>query len=203
VNTNVPCESGVAANAANAEQNYPVLTNVYSSRVAIQISGTLNSGTGKTYRLQFFSNPSGDAVGYGQGQVFLGQTNLTLGASCSSNFTVLLPGSVPGGWVVTATATDPANNTSEFSAWVPVIRLPTSIAPGQLEVDPFCNRQISLSWTNNGGSYVLQQTHSLTPPLQWTTITNAPLPTGGFFSGFFAVTLSATNGSAFYRLATQ
>jgi hypothetical protein len=203
VNTNVPCESGVAANAANAEQNYPVLTNVYSSRVAIQISGTLNSGTGKTYRLQFFSNPSGDAVGYGQGQVFLGQTNLTLGASCSSNFTVLLPGSVPGGWVVTATATDPANNTSEFSAWVPVIRLPTSIAPGQLEVDPFCNRQISLSWTNNGGSYVLQQTHSLTPPVQWTTITNAPLPTSGFFSGFFVVTLSATNGSAFYRLATQ
>jgi titin len=198
VNTNVPCESGVAANAANAEQNYPVLTNVYSSRVAIQISGTLNSGTGKTYRLQFFSNPSGDAVGYGQGQVFLGQTNLTLGTSCSSNFTVLLPGSVPGGWVVTATATDPANNTSEFSAWVPVIRLPTSIAPGQLEVDPFYNRQISLSWTNGGGNYVLEQTHSLTPPVQWTTITT-PLPT----SGFFVVTLSATNRSAFYRLATQ
>lgn len=198
VNTNVPCESGIAANAANAGQNYPVLTNVYS-RFAVQISGALNSGTGKTYLLQFFSSPSGDVVGYGQGQVFLGWTNLTLGASCSSNFTVWLPVSIPAGWVVTATATDPANNTSEFSAWAPVIKLPLALAPGQLEADIVTSRQISLSWTNGGGNYVLEQTHSLTPPVQWTTITNAPL----LASGFFVLTLSATNENTFYRLATQ
>jgi titin len=194
VNTNVPCESGIAANAANAGQNYPVLTNVYSG-VATQIRGTLDSGAGKTYLLQFFSSPSGDPLGYGQGQVFLGQTNLTLGAACSSNFMVLLPVSVPGGWVVTATATDPANNTSEFSAWVPVWIVP----PVQFNSVNRTNRQISLSWTNNGGSYVLEQTYSLTPPVQWTIITNAPLLT----SGFFVLTLSATNENTFYRLATQ
>ena len=194
VNLNVDCESGVAANAANAGQNYPVLTNVYSG-TATQIRGTLDSGAGKTYLLQFFSSPAGDTSGYGEGQVFLGQTNLTLGAMCSSNFTVVLPVSVPAGWVVTATATDPANNTSEFSAWTNVVIVPQVLSS---TVNP-ASRQFSLSWTNNGGSYVLQQTFSLNPPQQWIAVTNAPL----LANGFFGLTLPATNKSAFYRLLAQ
>ena len=194
VNPNVDCESGVAASAANARQNYPVLTNVYS-QVTTQIRGTLDSGTGKAYQLQFFSNPSGNTNGYGEGRIFLGQTSLTLGASCSSNFSVSLPVSVPTGWVVTAIATGPGNNTSEFSAWVPVLIVP----PLQFNSFNRINRQISLSWTNNGGSYVLQQTFSLNPLALWTTVTNTPL----LINNFFGLTLSATNGDTFYRLATQ
>jgi parallel beta-helix repeat protein len=193
VTTNVPCESGVAANAANAAQNFPFLTNACSGTMT-QIRGTLNSGTGKTYLLQFFSNPSGNAQGYGEGQIFLGQTNLTLGATCSSNFTVSLPACVPAGWVVTATATDPAGNTSEFSAWIPVVNVPQL----QSSAVNLTNRQFSLSWTNNGGSYVLQQTLSLAPQ-QWIAVTNAPL----LSNGFFVLTLRATNGTAFYRLLAQ
>jgi hypothetical protein len=193
VTANVDCETGQSG-AANAGQNYPVLSNVYSG-TATQIRGTLNSGAGKIYLLQFFSNPSGNALGYGEGRVFLGQTNLTLGAACSSNFTVLLPVSIPAGWVVTATATDPANNTSEFSAWIPVVIVPQLQASA---VNP-ANRQFSLFWTNNGGSYVLQQTLSLTPAVQWTSVTNAP----PLLSGVFVLTLPATNNSAFYRLGTQ
>jgi hypothetical protein len=67
-----------------------------------------------------------------------------------------------------------------------------------LEADIVTSRQISLSWTN-GGNYVLEQTYSLTPPVQWTIVTNTPLLT----SGFFMLTLSATNENTFYRLATQ
>jgi hypothetical protein len=193
VTANVDCETGQGT-AANAGQNYPVLTNVYSG-TATQIRGTLNSGAGKTYLLQFFSNPSGNALGYGEGPVFLGQTNLTLGATCSSNFTVSLPVFVPAGWVVTATATGPANNTSEFSAWIPAVIVPKVLSSA---VNP-ANRQFSLSWTNNGGSYVLQQTFSLTSPQQWIAVTNAP----PLINGFFVLTLPATNGVVFYRLLAQ
>jgi titin len=194
VNGVIHCESGVAANAANKSQNYPVLTNI-SSGTATRIRGTFDSVAGKTYLLQFFSSPAGDTSGYGEGQVFLGQTNLTLGATCSSNFTVSLPVFVPAGWVVTATATDPANNTSEFSAWTNVVIVPQVQSSA---VNP-ASRQFSLSWTNNGGSYVLQQTFSLTPPQQWITVTNAPL----LINRFFVLTLTATNGDAFYRLLAQ
>ena len=192
---NMDCQGGVAANAANASQNYPVLTNV-SSGTMTRIRGTLDSGAGKTYLLQFFSSPTGNATGYGEGKVFLGQTNLTLGATiCSSNFTVSLPVSVPAGWVVTSTATDPANNTSDFSLWVPVVIVP-QVQPGA--VNP-ASRQFSLSWTNNGGSYVLQQTFSLNLPQQWTAVTNTPLVS----NGISVVSLPATNGAAFYRLLAQ
>ena len=61
------------------------------------------------------------------------------------------------------------------------------------------SQQFSLSWTNNGGSYVLQQTFSLNLPQQWITVTNAPL----LANGLFVLTLPATNGDAFYRLLAQ
>jgi parallel beta-helix repeat protein len=194
VTANVDCETGQGT-AANAGQNYPVLTSVTSGTMT-RIRGSLDSGAGKTYSLQFFSNPSGNALGYGEGQAFLGQTNLTLGATCSSNFTVLLPVFVPVGWVVTATATDPANNTSEFSAWIPAVIVPKVLSSA---VNP-ANGFFSLSWTNNSGSYVLQQSFSLNAPQQWTAVTNTPLVT----NGISVVSLPATNGgAAFYRLLAQ
>ena len=191
VNSIYDCESGIPAGAANAGQNFPVLVNA-SSGNGTWIRGTLDSSPGKTYLLQFFASPAGDSSGYGEGQVFLGQTNFTLGAMCSSNFTVFLPVFVPANWVVTATATSPANNTSEFSAWVPVVSVPLP----QLAFSRINQSQISLSWTNNGGSFGLQQTYNLSPPVQWTTVVSTPV----LINGFFVVTIPTTNGSAFYRL---
>jgi titin len=194
VTTNTPGETNIAVNAANAGQNYPVLTNVYVG-TATQIRGTFDSAANKTYSLQFFSSPSGNKLGYGEGQVYLGQASLFLGAIRPTNFVVTLPASIPAGWVVTATATDPANNTSEFSAWTNVVIVPR-VQSGA--VNP-ASRQFSLSWTNNGGSYALQQTFSLNTPQQWVAVTNAP----SLVNGFFVLTLSATNGDAFYRLLPQ
>jgi hypothetical protein len=194
INAIYDCESGVPTGAANAGQNFPVLSGAYSGNGTL-IHGTLDGGSGKTYSLQFFASPAGDSSGYGEGQLFLGQTNFTLGSMCSSNFTVFLPASVPANWVITATAASPANNTSEFSAWVPVVLVP----PLQLAFSNPNQNQISLSWTNNGGSFALQQTYNLSPPVQWTMVGNAP----SLMNGSFVGTMPATNSSVFYRLIAQ
>jgi hypothetical protein len=175
--------------AANAGQNFPSLSSVYSG-TSTRVRGSLNSKINKTYALQFFASPGGDASGYGEGQLFLGQTNLTLGSSCSSNFTAYLSAPVPAGWVVTATATDPGNNTSEFSAWIPVISVPP------LQLTRPSPSQISLAWTNNGGSFALQQTFHLTPPITWLAVTNIPV----LQSNFRVTTLGITSSNIFYRL---
>jgi hypothetical protein len=191
------CESGVPAGAANAGQNFPVLSDAYSGN-GTRIRGTLDSGPGKTYVLQFFASPVGDASGYGEGQVFLGQTNLTLGAMCSSNFTANLPVSLPTNWVVTATATDPANNTSEFSAWVRVVPVP----PLQMvsTVLDSGDQQVSLLWPTNGaGSFGLQETDDLSPPVVWIAVTNSPYLTNGLFN----LSITPTNNNTFYRLTAQ
>jgi parallel beta-helix repeat protein len=193
VNPIMDCESGIAANAANAGQNFPTLSNVYDGGTITLIRGTMDGKTGKTYALQFFASPVGDSSDYGEGQVFLGQTNVTLGSLCSSNLAIYLPVSVPTGWVMTATATDTANNTSEFSDWVSILPVPSP------KMAVTGHNQISISWTNNGGSFALQQTRSLTAPIQWTIVTNVP----ALINNFLVTTLASTNASVFYRLTPQ
>ncbi len=119
----------------NYEQNYPVLSSASSSTSDTSISGTLNGQANTTFRIEFFSNSSADPSGYGQGQTYLGYTNVTTDAngpndangnpSGNASFTVDLPiGNLSGQWI-TATATDPNGNTSEFSAATPIL------APGE------------------------------------------------------------------------
>ncbi len=118
VNANMGCETGVTATDPNHLQNYPVLTTSASGPLGTLIRGSFDSMAGKNYVLEFFASTNGDSSGNGEGQVFLGRTNLALGTTCSTNFSFTLPFIVLAGWVVTATATDPANNTSEFSNWI-------------------------------------------------------------------------------------
>ena len=66
--------------------------------------------------------------------------------------------------------------------------------------------QLSLSWTNFGGSFALQQTHSLTPPVIWTTVSSLPMLTNNFWfttlgtvNGIFFTGLLAP-GTVFFRL---
>jgi titin len=192
INPNIPCDDGTGANMA---QNYPVLTQAVSGN-GTGVRGTLNSRPNATFLLQFFANPTCGSPPFphnGQGQFYLGQTNVVTGNDCNASFVASLPGSVPVGYVITATATDSANNTSEFSACVPVSSVPT------LKVSPAANHQVSLAWTNTATGFVLEQTDSLSPPIQWTTVTNNPVLT----NGQFVITLSATVTRRFYLLIFQ
>ena len=110
-----PNDGGDGDPGANNLQNFPILTSANASGGNTTIQGSLNSAANATFRVEFFSNPVCDSSGNGEGQTFLGATSVTtVGNDVTIN--IVLPVFVVPGHVVTATATDPANNTSEFSA---------------------------------------------------------------------------------------
>lgn len=100
----------------NNLQNFPVITSVTSTGGGTTIQGTLNSVANKTYDIDFYSNASCDASGNGEGARFLNSTQVTTDASGNAQFNVTFPETLAANRVVTATATDPSGNTSEFSA---------------------------------------------------------------------------------------
>jgi parallel beta-helix repeat protein len=104
-------DPGDIDDGSNGLQNFPGLTSAKSSSTTTTISATLNSTPTKTFRVQFFSNPSGN-----EGKKFIGQKSVTTNGSGSVSFTFSPASKVAVGQTITATATDTSNNTSEFSA---------------------------------------------------------------------------------------
>ncbi|PYS56959.1 MAG: hypothetical protein DMF76_23515, partial [Acidobacteria bacterium] len=101
---------------SNNKQNFPVISSVLANSTTTTIQGTLNSTANTQFRIEFFANTTCDQSGNGQGRTFLGFTNVTTDASCNASFGFLVPNASVIGSVITATATDANNNTSEFSA---------------------------------------------------------------------------------------
>jgi parallel beta-helix repeat protein len=192
VTPNDPCDLDTGGNQL---QNFPVLSHAIA-QAGTMVLGSLTSTPSSAFLLQFFASPACDSSGYGQGQVYLGDVPVNTDASCSASFTATLPVAVPVGFVVTATATDGANNTSEFSACVPVVPVPN------LRItlpNPNPSQQISLAWTNTATGYVLKETPSIAPPVFWQTVTNAWVDT----NGQFVILLPTPAGNRFYRLQLQ
>ncbi len=99
---------------ANKHQNYPLLTSVIVSGGNTSILGKLNSTPNKQFRVEFFANSACSNAGFGEGQVFLGTTSVTTDANGDAALNTTLP-VAPAGQFITATATSPDNDTSEFS----------------------------------------------------------------------------------------
>ena len=104
----------------NNLQNYPVLTSAVSGGGNTTIQGSLNSAPNTTFRTEFFDNTQCDPSGNGEGETFIGSTDITTDGNCNATIDVTFPVTVQSGHVITATATDPSGNTSEFSACVTV-----------------------------------------------------------------------------------
>jgi CSLREA domain-containing protein len=114
----------------NNLQNFPVIDSVRNGT----IEGRLASEGGKTYDLEFFASASCDASGHGEGARYLASTTLTTDAAGNGSFTATAPSVVTGEWV-TATATDPNGNTSEFSACKQAVVAGPPTEPGPVNVD--------------------------------------------------------------------
>ncbi|HEY2251016.1 MAG TPA: right-handed parallel beta-helix repeat-containing protein, partial [Planctomycetaceae bacterium] len=109
----------------NGLQNFPVLTLVEAGS-STHFVGTINSVANSTLTIDFYSNPAADPFGYGQGHVYLGSTVVTTDGAGYAAFNVRLASATSVGDVISATATDAANDTSEFSADL------TAVADGAL-----------------------------------------------------------------------
>jgi titin len=119
-------------NGGNSDQAFPTLTSVTSDVSSTTIVGTLRSTPDTTFTLEFFANDVCNRSGYGEGQTFLGAAAVTTDDTGTATFTITLGVGVAAGQFVSATATDPAGNTSQFAACFAVP--PTSL-PGLMAAD--------------------------------------------------------------------
>ncbi len=99
----------------NDLQNVPYLTAVATSIDFTNVQGFLVSTPNTTFTVQFFANATLDPSGSGEGERYLGEATVTTNSFGLAIFSANVPGTVSTGQYVTATATDPAGNTSEFS----------------------------------------------------------------------------------------
>ena len=99
----------------NNYQNYPVLTLAQNDGTSTTIMGSLFESPNTSYLIQLFANRQADASGYGQGQTLLETTSVQTDNTGNGTFQVNLPPIVASGMYISATATDPQGNTSEFS----------------------------------------------------------------------------------------
>ncbi len=161
-------DSGVQVNHAgpttgpNNLQNYPLIT-AGTPGATTTISGVLNSLASTTYTLDFYAGSTPDITFYGPGQRYLGATSVTTNASGTANFSASLNGLTSTGDWVTATATDPFGNTSEFS--------------GDRQL-PFTSPTLSLStWTQLGPNAIAQSPEFSGPVMSGRVESAAPDPT--------------------------
>ncbi len=117
ITLNHPCDT---VPGPNKFQNFPILTSASSGGGSTTIQGSLNSVPNTTFRIEFFDNQQCHPSGNGSGEVFIGAANITTNGDCTAPITVTFEVNVQSGHVITATATDPSGNTSEFSGCVPV-----------------------------------------------------------------------------------
>ena len=162
-----PLYDGVQVNHAgtttgpNNLQNYPLITAAMPGSTTV-ISGTLTSLPSTTYTLDFYADTTPDITFYGPGQTYLGSISVTMNSSGTASFTASLSAATTTGQWVTATATDPSGDTSEFS--------------GERQL-PYSTPALSTStWTQLGPDAIAQSPEYTGPVMSGRIETAAPDP---------------------------
>ena len=119
----------------NNSQNFPVITAATIAGTNVELIGTFNSVSSKQFQLEFFGDQAADSSGFGEGQSFMGSTVVATDGSGNAAFDVTFRFPT-GAQSLSATATDPDGNTSEFSqAFQPVVPPPVEPAAQHLYPD--------------------------------------------------------------------
>jgi hypothetical protein len=155
-------DPGDADTGPNNLQNFPVLTSVAANNSGTTIDGTLNSTPNTTFLVDFYSNVAGvdsigrayaacDTSGYGEGKTYLGTVSVTTNGSGDTSFSQTVSTVLATGAVVTATATDPDGNTSEFSACRAAEGSPNGAIIVRKVTDPSSDTTTTFAFTTGGG----------------------------------------------------
>ena len=118
--------------AANRGQNFPVITNALrvaaGDLVGLTIGASLyTTVSANAYRVDFYRSKDCNASGYGEGSHWIGSKNIVVsnsgicaGGNCIKDFSfgTLNDPDVVAGDAISATATSPSGDTSEFAACV-------------------------------------------------------------------------------------
>jgi hypothetical protein len=126
-----PNDLGDADDGPNRLQNFPIVSSVTPlgpTGGSTQIHGILHSSPSTLFDLDFYANPacSNFPREFLEAETYIGSTQVTTDGSGKFEYDVTLPVAVEAGARVTATATDPAGNTSEFSQRIIFSISPTS-----------------------------------------------------------------------------
>jgi CSLREA domain-containing protein len=149
---------------ADGVQNYPVLDPIYNDGSPVVLVGfSLNSTPNTDFRIELYRSSISDPSGFGEGETFLMEINLSTDAS--GNTTYLAPhdsGLFPVGYYVTGTATNAVGQTSEFSAAVLVDGPSVALDATVMLQGPFAGPGMSTQ-LNSGGILPLAQPYDIEP----------------------------------------
>jgi hypothetical protein len=172
---------GIAlANNGNNLEPAPTLTSPAVLNVTdLTVGGSVHGGANVGLKIDFFGNHLCDASGSGEGELYLGSTDVTTDGSGNASFSTTVPADLSTGDVVTATATDSGGNTSGFSVCASVTQ---SAPPNQPPVanagsnqSVFVGALVSL---NGSGSFDPDNGPSALAFL-WTQISGPAVTLGG------------------------
>ncbi|MDQ6808646.1 MAG: hypothetical protein M3Z64_04375 [Verrucomicrobiota bacterium] len=124
--TPLPNDSQDSDTGANTLQNYPILTSATLTNGNVNIKGGLLSTPSTIFFILFYADAAPDPSGYGEGRFYLGRQTVTSDEKGYVFFDVTFP-YVAETAVVTATATDFASNTSEFSKAIAINGVPSHL----------------------------------------------------------------------------
>jgi CSLREA domain-containing protein len=126
----------------DAYQNYPVLESAGGGIGVVTVNGRLDSKPDETFAIDFYASQLPHSSGYGEGAVYLGSDSVTTGPDGNTAFAINVPHDPADGRVITATVTNAAGSTSEFSVRIGIDDALSSpfvvTAVGDVD-DGFCN----------------------------------------------------------------
>ena len=125
-NTPKPNDQGDGDGGSNNLQNFPILQSV-TTGATTHIVGKFNSTPSTTFDLDFYANSacSNFPREFLEGEAWIGTTQISTDGAGNAAIDITLPVATEAGARISATATDPLGNTSEFSQ-----RIIFSMGPG-------------------------------------------------------------------------